>query len=137
MGRRCIDLDVHRDFAQVAVWENGQVRDAAQIEIGGEAIRMFADSLGPEDEVAIEATCYTHAIVRGLEPVVGPVIVSNLMKTRAIAEANVKTDKVDAAVLGELLAADYLPPVWVADQDTEASRRQVNRHSSWSGSGRG
>ena len=70
MGRRCIDLDVHRDFAQVAVWENGQVRDAAQIEIGGEAIRMFADSLGPEDEVAIEATCYTHAIVRGLEPVV-------------------------------------------------------------------
>ena len=26
MGRRCIGLDVHREFAQVAVWENGVVR---------------------------------------------------------------------------------------------------------------
>jgi len=39
-------------------------------------------------------------------------------------------------VLGELLAADYLPPVWVADQDTEASRRQVNA-TPVVGSGRG
>lgn len=127
MGRRCIGLDVHREFAQVAIWEDGQVRDAGQIAICGEAIRMFADSLGPEDEVAIEATCNTHAIVRELEPVVGRVIVSNPMKTRAIAEAKVKTDKVDAAVLAELLAADYLPSVWVADQDIQALRRQVNR----------
>ena len=129
MGRRCIGLDVHRDFAQVAVWESGRVRDAGQVQICGEAIRMFADSLGPEDEVAIEATCNTHAIVRELEPVVGRVIVSNPMKTRAIAEAKVKTDKVDAAVLAELLAADYLPSVWVADQDTQALRRQVNGRS--------
>ena len=60
---------------------------------------MFADSLGPEDEVAIEATCNTHAIVRLIEPRVARVVVSNPMKTRAIAEAKVKTDKVDAAVL--------------------------------------
>ena len=127
MGRRCIGLDVHREFAQVAVWEDGRVRDAGQIEICGEAIRMFADSLGPEDEVAVEATCNTHAIVRALESHVARVIVSNPMKTRAIAEAKVKTDKVDAAVLAELLAADYLPSVWVADQDTQALRRQVDR----------
>ena len=57
---------------------------------------MFADSLGPEDEVAIEATCNTHAIVRMIEPRVARVVVSNPQKTRAIAEAKVKTDKVDA-----------------------------------------
>jgi transposase len=129
VGRRCIGLDVHREFAQVAVWEDGRVRDAGQVSIVGEALQMFADSLGPEDEVAIEATCNTHAIVRALEPHVARVIVSNPMKTRAIAEAKVKTDKVDAAVLAELLAADYLPSVWVADQDTQALRRQVNRRS--------
>ena len=54
---------------------------------------MFVDSLGPEDEVAIEATCNTHAIVRLIEPRVARVVVSNPMKTRAIAEAKVKTDK--------------------------------------------
>jgi transposase len=129
MGRRCIGLDVHREFAQVAVWEDGKVRQAGQVVITGEALRVFADSLGPEDEVAIEATCNTHAIVRTIEPLVARVIVSNPMKTRAIAEAKVKTDKVDAAVLAELLAADFLPSVWVADEGTQALRRQVARRA--------
>jgi hypothetical protein len=75
---------VHGEFAQVAIWENGRVRHAGQVEICGESLRVFADSLGPEDEVAIEATCNTHAIVRAIEPRVGRVIVSNPMKTRAI-----------------------------------------------------
>jgi len=129
MGRRCIGLDVHREFAQIAVWEDGLVRQAGQIALCDEQLRMFADSLGPEDEVAVEATCNTHAIVRLIEPRVKRVVVSNPQKTRAIAEAKVKTDKVDAAVLAELLAADYLPSVWVADQDTQALRRQVSRRA--------
>jgi transposase len=129
VGRRCIGLDVHREFAQVAIWEDGTIRHAGQVEICGEVLRVFAESLGPEDEVAIEATCNTHAIVRALEPRVARVVVSNPMKTRAIAEAKVKTDKVDAAVLAELLAADYLPSVWVADEDTQALRRQVARRT--------
>ena len=129
MGRRCIGIDVHREFAQVAVWEDGQVRHAGQVAITGEAIRVFADSLGPEDEVAIEATCNTHAIVRAIAPRVARVVVSNPMKTRAIAEARVKTDKVDAAILAQLLAADYLPAVWVADEATQALRRQVARRA--------
>jgi transposase len=122
VGRRCIGLDVHREFAQVAVWEDGRVRDAGQVPITGESLSVFADSLGPEDEVAIEATCNTHAIVRVIRARVARVVVSNPMKTRAIAEAKVKTDKVDAAVLAQLLAADYLPSVWVADEGTQASR---------------
>ena len=129
MGRRCIGLDVHREFAQIAVWEDGRVRQAGQIALTAEALRVFADSLGPEDEVAIEATCNTHAIVRLIEPRVKRVVVSNPQKTRAIAEAKVKTDKVDAEVLCQLLAADYLPSVWVADQATQALRRQVARRA--------
>jgi hypothetical protein len=35
------------------------------------------------------------------------VVVSNPAKTRAIAEAKVKTDKVDAWILAQLLAADF------------------------------
>ena len=129
MGRRCIGLDVHRDFAQVAVWEDGLTRQAGQIALTGEGLRVFADSLGPEDEVAVEATCNTHAIVRLIEPRVKRVVVSNPMKTRAIAEAKVKTDKVDAEILCQLLAADYLPSVWVADEQTQALRRQVSRRA--------
>jgi hypothetical protein len=62
MDRRCIGLDVHRESAQVAVWENGRVRRAEQIGLTAEALRVFCDSFGREDEVAVEATCNTHAI---------------------------------------------------------------------------
>jgi transposase len=126
MGRR-IGLDVHRDFAQVAVWENGRVSDAGRIATSPEALRAFAATLGPGDEVALETTLNTSAIAALLEASGARVVVSNPLKTRAIAEAKVKTDKVDARVLAELLAADYLPSVWLGDEETRALRRQVAR----------
>jgi len=126
---RRIGLDVHREFAQIAVWEDGLVRQAGQVATTPEALRTLADSLLATDEVAIEATCNTHAIVRLIAPRVARVVISNPMKTRAIAEAKVKTDKVDAEVLCQLLAADYLPAVWMADERTQALRRQVARRA--------
>ena len=54
---------------------------------------------------------------------------SNPAKTRAIAEAKVKTDKVDAEILAQLLAADYLPAVWRPTPATAALRRQVLRRA--------
>jgi transposase len=127
--RRCIGLDVHREFAEVVIWEQGVVRAAGQIKATPEGLRLFAESLCEHDEVALEATCNTHAIARLLERHVGRVVVSNPQKTRAIAEARVKTDKVDAQVLAELLAAGFLPSVWIADDDTQALRRQVARRA--------
>ena len=65
--RRCIGLDVHREFAEVAIWQDGVVRSAGQIQTTPEALRLFAGSLCEQDEVALEATCNTHAIARLLE----------------------------------------------------------------------
>ena len=128
MPRR-IGLDVHREFVQIAVWEDGIVRQAGRVAATPEALRTLADSLLATDEVAIEATCNTHAVVRLIAARVARVVISNPMKTRAIAEAKVKTDKVDAEVLAQLLAADYLPAVWMPDERTQALRRQVARRA--------
>lgn len=86
MTRGCIGLDVHRDFARVAIWEDGLVRHAGQIATTPAALRLFADSLAASGEVALEATGNTHAIVRLLEGRVARVVVSSPQKTRAIAE---------------------------------------------------
>lgn len=56
-------------------------------------------------------------------------MISNPLRTRAIAEAKVKTDKVDARVLAELLRADYLPGIWRPDEELQALRRLVARRS--------
>src|SRR6187397_2276925 len=117
-GRRCIGLDVHREFARVAIWQGGLVTQAGRFASTPEGVRAFADGLGPADEVALEATGNTWAIATLLASRAGRVVVSNPVKTRAIAEARVKTDKVDAAILARLLAADFLPPVWLPDAET-------------------
>jgi transposase len=118
---------VHRDFAQVAIWQGGVVSQAGRFATTPEGVRGFAADLGPSDEVALEATGNTCAIAALLASHAGRVVVSNPVKTRAIAEAKVKTDKVDAEILARLLAAAFLPPVWLPDPATSALRRQVLR----------
>ena len=56
-------------------------------------------------------------------------MVSNPLKTKAIAEANVKTDKVDARVLADLLRCNYLPSVWVPTPAVEDSRAIAARRT--------
>jgi transposase len=82
-----------------------------------------------DDEIALEATTNSDAIATMLRPLVARVVVSNPRKTRAIAEAKVKTDKVDARILAQLLAADFLPESWVADDRTRLRRRLVVRRT--------
>src|SRR4051795_11160121 len=53
---RCVGLDVHREFAQVAIWQNGLVTHAGRFAPAPEGVRAFAEFLGPVDEVALEAT---------------------------------------------------------------------------------
>ena len=51
---RAIGLDVHRDFCEVAIAEGGVVRSAGRIKTTPEMLELFAQSLGPDDRVALE-----------------------------------------------------------------------------------
>jgi transposase len=128
MGRS-IGMDVHREFAQLAVVEDGLVRDEGRIGLTGGELRAWVETLRPDDHVALEATGNSDAIAALIAPRVGRLVVSNPAKTRAIAEAKVKTDKVDARILAQLLAADFLPSVWVPDERTRSLRRQTSRRA--------
>jgi transposase len=54
---------------------------------------------------------------------------ANPMQVRAISHAKVKNDRVDARTLAELLAADLLPQVWIADEQTRVLRRLTSRRT--------
>jgi transposase len=125
---RTVALDVHKRFAEVAVHEDGGLRRLGRIETA--QLRVFAQSLGPQDHVVLESTAMTWAIAELLAEHAGRVTVSNPMRTRAIASAKVKTDKIDAKVLAQLGAADFLPAVWAPDEVTRALRRRVAHRSS-------
>ena len=126
---RTVALDVHKRFAEVAVHEDGGgLRGLGRVETG--RLREFAASLGPTDHVVLESTAMTWAIAELLAEHAGRVTVSNPMRTRAIASAKVKTDQIDAKVLAQLGAADFLPEVWAPDEATRALRRRIAHRSS-------
>jgi transposase len=124
---RSIALDVHRDFCEVAIKEGGELRSAGRIATSLEQLELFARSLGADDQVALEATGAANAIAGILAPHVGRVVVANTRRVRAIAEAKVKTDKVDAQTLCELLDAGFLPATWSPDEQTRALRGLLGR----------
>jgi transposase len=126
---RSIALDVHRDFCEVAIKDGAEVRSAGRIKTSAQELELFAQSLAPTDQVALEATGPALQIKRLIEPHVGRVVIANTRKLRAIAEAKVKTDKVDARTLCELLAAGFLPEVFGPDDQTRALRRRLARRA--------
>jgi transposase len=126
---RSIGLDVHRDFCEVAIKDESGLRRAGRVKSSPAELELFAQSLAPEDQVALEATGPAGAIARILEPHVGRVVIANTRKLCAIAESKVKTDKLDASTLCELLAAGFLPAVWSPDEFTRALRRRLQRRA--------
>ena len=65
---RAVALDVHRDFCEVALVEQGELRSAGRIETKPEALELFAQSLDRHDHVALEVTGNAWAIARIIEP---------------------------------------------------------------------
>src|SRR5437763_2823203 len=100
--------DVHRDFCEVAIKDGIQLRSGGRIKTSVAALELFAQSLAPDDQVALESSGPALATKRVIEPHVARVVVANTKRVRAIAEAKVKTDKVDARTLCELLDAGFL-----------------------------
>jgi transposase len=123
---RAIGLDVHRDFCEVAIWEEGVVRSAGRIETSPEVLELFARSLGRGDRVALEVTGGAWEIARILEPHVRRVIVVSPDDT-GIRQARAKTDRLDARTLAKLLAAGELDAVWMPDERCRVMRRRLAR----------
>jgi transposase len=126
---RYIGLDVHREFCEVAISEEGKVRSAGRIRTRTKELGLFAQSLGKDDEVVLEVTGGAEAIARILRPHVARVVVANTKKLRQISEAKQKTDRLDARRLAELLASGFVAEVWCPDEETRALRRYVSRRA--------
>ena len=128
---RFVGVDLHKKVATFHVLsQDGTSLESGSFDVGLDSIRGFAAKhLRPTDQLAVEVTSNTWAFVRLVRPYVANVVVSNPLKTKAIAEANVKTDKVDARVLADLLRCNYLPSVWVPTPDVEDKRAIAARRT--------
>src|SRR5215211_6638238 len=123
---RSVALDVHLDFCEVAIVEDGELRSCGRIATTPERIELFAGSLGPDHRVALEVTGNAWEIARIIEPHVAQVLVVSPSDT-GIRQARAKTDRLDARTLARLLAAGSLDAVWMPDRATWVMRRRLAR----------
>jgi transposase len=124
---RGFGLDVHRDFCEVAIAENGRVRSAGRIPTRVASLELFAASLVAGDVVALEATTGADKIVSILQAHEVRVVVANTRKLKSISQAKAKTDRLDARTLARLLMSGLLDEVWTPDERTRTLRRLTNR----------
>jgi transposase len=126
---RIVGLDVSRSVAEVAYLEHGTLHAGGRTGLRRDELERITVKLRATDHVVLEATGNTAAIVNVLRAHVAYVAIANPLQVRLIAEARVKTDKIDAAVLAQLYASGFLPDVWMPDERTLALRRQISRRS--------
>jgi transposase len=110
---RFVGCDVHKRTAVFTILlEDGAVAATYTVAVTREALREFVQrQLSPADRLVMEASTNTWAVAEVLRPYVQEIVIGNPLRVRAIAEAKIKTDKVDSRVRAELLRADYLPAV--------------------------
>lgn len=112
-----IGMDIHKQFT-VAVVKDEQGNKLAEEKFNNseENFGNFMQGYKPEEtKIVIESTCVWEYIFEILEAKSYNVILANPSRTRAIAEARIKTDSVDASTLADLLRANlifesYIPP---------------------------
>jgi transposase len=123
-----VGIDVHRKRSQVAVVTgDGQVHLNKNVVNGSEPMLRLIGDLPSGTPVAFEAAFGWGWLVQLLEDYGFDPHLAHPLRCKAIASARLKNDKVDAAILAQLLRADLLPEAWIAPPKVR-QLRAVLRH---------
>lgn len=123
-----VGMDVHKSFSYVtATDDGGQILDQRRLANTRKELSSYFTGFDSPPQVAMEACWNWQWIAELLEKRGCAVYLSHPLKTRAIASARIKTDKVDSAILAQLLRTDLLPTAYIADRKVRFMR-DVLRH---------
>jgi transposase len=110
-----VGIDVHRKRSQVAVIDqDGAVLANRNVPNGVQPILGVIGGLPAGTPAAFEAAFGWGWLVELLEGYGFDPHLVHPLQCKAIASARLKNDKVDAAILAQLLRADLLPEAWIA-----------------------
>ncbi len=103
-------VDLHKRYSYVArTSDEGEILAQERAEHNPKELEAFVGSLDRDDRIAVEATGNWYYFYELLEEKAPNISLAHPLKTRVIAEARVKTDKIDSTILAHLLRADLLP----------------------------
>jgi transposase len=118
-----VGIDVHRKRSQVAVIDqDGEVLANRNVPNGVTPILSVIGGLPSGTPAAFEAAFGWGWLVELLEDYGFEPHLVHPLQCKAIASARLKNDKVDAAILAQLLRADLLPEAWIAPPEVRQLR---------------
>ena len=121
-----VGLDTHRNVVvATAVDSEGVELRQKQFGATDEELREFLRSLPGRTHVALEASTVWEHFFDAAASVGSEVILSHPRKTRLIAEASLKSDRVDSESLATLLRLNALPRAYAPAEDIRELRRIV------------
>jgi len=124
-----VGLDVHKRVCYGTVMdEKGQIVKRGKFSNDHQGLEEFMEGID-EALVAMEAGYCWQPLYDRLEETGHDVRLAHPLKVKAIAEAKVKTDKIDSETLAHLLRADLLPESYVPPRDIRELRDRVRRRA--------
>lgn len=126
-----VGVDLHKKYSYVTrMSHEGEILAQERVNHNPKELKAFIESLDKDDKIAVEATgnwCYFYELLEEKAPNIS---LAHLLKTRVIAEARVKTDKIDSTILAHLLRADLLPEAYIPNRETRDLRELLRYRAS-------
>jgi len=119
-----VGCDQHKKYSFVVVKDQkGKTLDQVKLYHADKVnMKNYFKALPEGSKVALETCGFDHWLTDMLQEVNLSIKLSHTAKTKAIAQERVKTDKISASVLADLLRADMLPEAYVPTKSIRETR---------------
>ena len=108
-----IGVDYHKSYSHVVVQDSaGKTLRSGSVKNNHQSLSSFLERYQENSHAVVEATRNWMVMYDWLDDICDDVILAHPLKVKAIADAKIKTDKIDATVLAHLLRADLVPKAW-------------------------
>lgn len=123
-----VGVDAHSRTSWITVMdEKGKVLKRKEIDSCRQAVRRTLGRYRQPMKAVVEASYSWGPIYDWLDEVADDVVLAHPGKVRAIAEARIKTDKIDSETLAHLLRADLIPLAYAPSKDIRAIKRVLRQ----------
>lgn len=117
-----VAVDYHKRYSYLVVKDReGKVERRGTVNNRREEFKQFLEGCRPGKAV-LEATRNWGLVYDWLEEILDDVALAHPLKVRAIAEARIKTDKISADILCDLLRSNLLPEAYVPSKETREAK---------------
>ena len=126
-----IGIDLHKAKSFVTRMDGrGRVREQVELAHATGALKDYLERLPADSRIAVEATGNWMWLYEWIEERHPRLVLAHPLKTKAIASARIKTDKIDATTLAHLLRADLVPAAYIPPRAVRDTRELLRYRAS-------